>query len=103
MASVLWLLVLCMLLLRVNSPDPICSTRTPEAVSHIYESAGLRYVWMPTEDMSDACRKLAVAQCALVLDALIRVMRFYSLPTGRALRERLFLHPASQVESLVPL
>lgn len=66
-----------MLLLRVNFPDPISSTRTPEAVGQLYESVGLRYVWMPTEDMSDACRKLAVAHCALVLDALTQVMRVY--------------------------
>ncbi|CDJ36110.1 LOW QUALITY PROTEIN: ATP-dependent RNA helicase, putative [Eimeria mitis] len=58
--------------IKNNFPDPIASTRTPEAVGQLYESAGMRYVWMPTEDMSDACRKLAVAQCALVLDALIR-------------------------------
>ncbi|KAL8275842.1 hypothetical protein Esti_000405 [Eimeria stiedai] len=58
--------------LRVNFPDPLASTRSPEAVSLLYESAGLRYVWMPTEDMSDACRKLVVAQCALLLDALLQ-------------------------------
>lgn len=58
--------------IKGNFPDPISSTRTPEAVGQLYESAGLRYVWMPTEDMSDACRRLAVAQCALVLDALIQ-------------------------------
>ncbi|KAL8433182.1 hypothetical protein ACSSS7_004070 [Eimeria intestinalis] len=58
--------------LRTNYPDPLASTRSPEAVSLLYESAGLRYVWMPTEDMSDACRKLVVAQCALLLDALLQ-------------------------------
>ncbi|OEH77681.1 hypothetical protein cyc_08032 [Cyclospora cayetanensis] len=52
--------------------DPTASTRTLEAVGHLYESAGLRYVWMPTEDMSDTCRKLVVAQCALVLEALLK-------------------------------
>ncbi|KAL8453094.1 hypothetical protein Emed_000964 [Eimeria media] len=58
--------------LRANFPDPLASTRSPEAVSLLYESAGIRYVWMPTEDMSDACRKLVVAQCALLLDALLQ-------------------------------
>ncbi|KAL8428231.1 hypothetical protein Efla_005333 [Eimeria flavescens] len=58
--------------LRANFPDPLASTRSPEAVSQLYESSGLRYVWMPTEDMSDAGRKLAVAQCALLLDALLQ-------------------------------
>ncbi|CDJ40554.1 hypothetical protein ETH_00019955 [Eimeria tenella] len=58
--------------MKTNFPDPLASKRTPEAAGQLYESAGLRYVWMPTEDMSDACRKLAVAQCALILDALIQ-------------------------------
>lgn len=58
--------------IRANFPDPLSSTRSPEAVGQLYESAGLRYVWMPTEDMSDACRKLAVAQCALILSALLQ-------------------------------
>lgn len=67
---------------RTNFPDPLASKRTPEAAGQLYESAGLRYVWMPTEDMSDACRKLAVAQCALILDALIQVVCFPQ-PTSR--------------------
>lgn len=58
--------------IRVNFPDPLSGTRTPEAVSQLYESTGFRYVWMPTEDMSDVCRKLIVAQCALILDALLQ-------------------------------
>lgn len=58
--------------IKNNFPDPLASTRTPEAVSQIYQSADLRYVWMPTEDMSDVGRKLVVAQCALILDGLVQ-------------------------------
>lgn len=58
--------------IRINFPDPHASTRSPEAVSQLYEAAGMRYLWMPIEDMSDTCRKLSVAQCALLLDALLQ-------------------------------
>lgn len=61
------------MLCRANYPDPLSGTRSPEAVSQMYDSAGIRYVWFPVEDMNNASRKLAVAQCACILNALLEV------------------------------
>ncbi|CBZ52253.1 putative dual-specificity phosphatase laforin [Neospora caninum Liverpool] len=55
-----------------NYPDPIASSRSAEAVSHLYDGSGLRYVWLPTADMCDSARKIAVANAAFLLLGLVK-------------------------------
>ncbi|PFH31050.1 serine/threonine specific protein phosphatase [Besnoitia besnoiti] len=55
-----------------NYPDPIASSRSAEAVSHLYDGSGLRYVWLPTADMCDSARKIAVANAAFLILGLFQ-------------------------------
>ncbi|KFH07529.1 serine/threonine specific protein phosphatase [Toxoplasma gondii MAS] len=55
-----------------NYPDPIASSRSAEAVSQLYDGSGLRYVWLPTADMCDSARKIAVANAAFLLLGLFQ-------------------------------
>ncbi|OXB72731.1 UNVERIFIED_CONTAM: hypothetical protein H355_012072 [Colinus virginianus] len=55
-----------------NYPDPMATARSAEDVSHLCDSQGLRYVWLPTTDMCDSARKTACANAAFLLLGLIK-------------------------------